>query len=636
MTARPRVVRSERTHILTIGLEDYYHGATFNRLIPRGHWHRFETRIERSLHATLDLLDEFDVRATFFALGWVAEAVPELIREVIERGHDIASKGYYHRHIREFSRGEFREDLLRAQEAIERASGRRVRGYRVAQRWLTPADFWALQVLTEQGYEYDSSLRPIFRVYAAQPWRRFVHQHQTAGRAIWEFPISTTNVLGFDIPIAGANYFRQFPHTLVQAAVARWDRTYRRPFVMYFHVWELDPEQPRINAAPFYARIRQYRNLEKMSWILRFYFERYRFTSIEDHLGLLPEPADVPATVRTSGGTLVEEPSEEEAYDEEPVAVRADTPPPRRALRIPAPSGGGVARVPLPTGPRTPISIVVPCYNEELILPYLANTLQSVEVALSRRYDVRFVLVDDGSADGTWDSMQRIFGSRPNFALVRHPRNLGVAGGVMSGIRAAGTEIVCSIDCDCTYDPHELERMVPLLTPGVDLVTASPYHPKGKVLNVPGWRLFLSRGVTRMYRAVLHQKLYTYTACFRVYRRSAVVGMELERTGFIGIAELLGRLDLAGSRIQEYPATLAVRVIGQSKMRILRTIAGHIVLLFGLLRLRLTGAPQPAAVSTPNGAKPECSTGATEVGDAATSDSRSAILTAPSPAARSE
>lgn len=206
----------------------------------------------------------------------------------------------------------------------------------------------------------------------------------------------------------------------------------------------------------------------------------------------------------------------------------------------------------------------------------------------------------------------------------------------MSGIRAAGTEIVCSIDCDCTYDPHELERMVPLLTPGVDLVTASPYHPKGKVLNVPGWRLFLSRGVTRMYRAVLHQKLYTYTACFRVYRRSAVVGMELERTGFIGIAELLGRLDLAGSRIQEYPATLAVRVIGQSKMRILRTIAGHIVLLFGLLRLRLTGAPQPAAVSTPNGAKPECSTGATEVGDAATSDSRSAILTAPSPAARSE
>jgi polysaccharide deacetylase family protein (PEP-CTERM system associated) len=584
----PRV--SDRTHVVTIGLEDYYHGATFNRLIPRAHWHRFETRVERSARTTLDLLDEFGVKATFFALGWVADTVPELMREVVERGHDIASKGYYHRHIKEFSREEFREDLIRAQEAIERACGRRVQGYRVAQRWLTPGDFWALQVLAEQGYAYDSSMRPIFRRYAAQPWRRFVHQHQTTGGFIWEVPVSTTNILGLDIPIAGANYFRQFPASLVRRGVDRWDRTYRQPYVMYFHVWELDPAQPRISAAPFYAQIRQYRNLDQMAQILRYYFERYRFTSIEDYLGLAVVPASAPRV------HVAERP-----------ALRRTTPIP---IRGSAAGGRGIRidRTGLPAvADRTPISIVIPCYNEELILPYLANTLETVEQRMGELYDVRFVLIDDASTDGTWASMERLFGANPNFTLVRHPRNVGVAGGVMTGIRAATTEIVCSIDCDCTYDPLELANMVPLLAPGIDLVTASPYHPDGHVLNVPEWRLFLSRGVTQLYRMVLHQKLYTYTACFRVYRRSAVADVKLERTGFIGVTELLGRLDLAGSQIAEYPATLAVRVIGRSKMRIPRVIFGHLVLLTELILMRMrshntrpaAGAPAIAAAPVP-------------------------------------
>lgn len=575
---------SDRTHIVTVGLEDYYHGATFNRLIPRGHWHRFETRVERSARTVLDLLEEYGVRATFFTLGWVADTVPELIREVVERGHDIASKGYFHRHIKEFSREEFRDDLIRAQEAIERACGRRVHGYRVAQRWLAPADFWALQVLAEQGYDYDSSVRPIFRAYAAQPWRRFVHQHQTSGGFIWEVPVSTTNVFGLDVPIAGANYFRQFPRALVRREVERWDRTYRQPFVMYFHVWELDPAQPRISAAPFYARIRQYRNLDQMPQILRYYFERYRFTSIENYLGLAPALAVAP---RSEGRPRIALPRTT------PVPVRIATSISRSSAfaGTQVASGGG--------GQRIPVSIVIPCYNEEIILPYLANTLQTVQERLGADYDMRFVLVDDASTDGTWASMERFFGGNPDFVLVRHPRNLGVAGGVMTGIRAATTEIVCSIDCDCTYDPLELANMVPMLAPGIDLVTASPYHADGHVLNVPGWRLFLSRGVTQLYRLVLHQKLRTYTACFRVYRRSAVVNVELDRTGFIGVTELLGRLDLSGSRIVEYPTTLAVRVIGRSKMRIPRVILGHLVLLTELAWLRLTSRGGPPAARPP-------------------------------------
>jgi hypothetical protein len=143
------------------------------------------------------------------------------------------------------------------------------------------------------------------------------------------------------------------------------------------------------------------------------------------------------------------------------------------------------------------------------------------------------------------------------------------------------------MDCDCTYDPHELGRMIPLLAEGVDVVTASPYHPQGQVKNVPQWRLFLSRSLSRLYRLVLRQKLYTYTSCFRVYRRDAALGVTVERGGFFGVTEMLGRLDLAGRRIVEFPTTLEARMLGRSKMKILKTIAGHLSLLTQLVRLRL-------------------------------------------------
>jgi hypothetical protein len=130
--------------------------------------------------------------------------------------------------------------------------------------------------------------------------------------------------------------------------------------------------------------------------------------------------------------------------------------------------------------------------------------------------------------------------------------------------------------------------MLPLFQDGVDLVTASPYHPRGAVLNVPGWRLFLSKGLSRLYRVVLRQDLATFTSCFRVYRRSAILGLQLEQHGFLGIAEMLGALSMSGSRIVECPAVLEVRLLGRSKMKILRTILGHLRLLarFSSLRLR--------------------------------------------------
>lgn len=232
------------------------------------------------------------------------------------------------------------------------------------------------------------------------------------------------------------------------------------------------------------------------------------------------------------------------------------------------------------------ITIIVPCFNEESALPSLRDNLSSVWKLLGRKYELHLILADDGSTDGTWRVMCELFGREPNCILIRHPQNLGVAATILTGIRRAKTEIVCSIDCDCTYDPHELEMLVPMLTSGVDLVTGSPYHPLGKVRYVPGWRLVLSKTASTLYRRLLSQKLYTYTSCFRVYRRSAILRLDLRRNGFLGIAELIAKLDLQGSVIVECPTSLMARVQGASKMNTARVLVGHLYLLCQLLVLR--------------------------------------------------
>jgi polysaccharide deacetylase family protein (PEP-CTERM system associated) len=564
-----------KRHLLTAALEDYFQVGAFNQLIQRGQWYRFETRLERNTLKTLQLLERFGVKATFFVLGWVADRYPELVRRVAEAGHEVASKGYYHRSIRQMTPGEFREDLARTREALQRAGKTRVLGYRVAHEWLLPSDLWALDVLAEEGYAYDSSIAPILRTFSHEPWRRFLHRHEHGPRHLWEFPISSARFLGLSIPIAGGNWARQLPHTILKRLVARWDRKFSAPLVMYFHVWELDPEQPQLNTGSWLTRIRHYRNLDKMEWVLEDYLKKYQFTRMADYLGLSTAletpPAAMPAEIR-----LDVSPS--------PAAPPAPLPPPAE-----------------PTG-KVPVSVVIPCYNEELILPYLANTLRSVHAALAERYDLHLIFVDDGSQDGTWDALGKVFGAWPQCTLVRHDVNRGVAAAILTGIRKAATEIVCSIDCDCTYDPHELAKMIPLLGDGVDLVTASPYHPQGEVRNVPGWRLFLSRGSSFLYRRVLRQKLYTYTSCFRVYRRSAAASLQIKETGYLGIAEILGKLDLQGSKVVEYPATLEVRMLGRSKMKVLRTIAGHLKLLTRLAWQRLFARPPqplPPAVGEP-------------------------------------
>ncbi|MBA2735655.1 MAG: glycosyltransferase [Pyrinomonadaceae bacterium] len=537
-----------KKHLLTVLVEDYFHVGAFENLIQQRNWSNFEPRYERNTLKTLDLLDEFDTKATFFVLGWIGEQNPRLVREIVSRGHEVASRGFYHRSLKNLTNEEFREDLRKTNRILEDASGQKIIGYRSAEKLHYEKDSWIFNVLAEEGFVYDASFLPTQKDTKA---KRFAHQIHNDGKAVWEFPYSTRNLgLGL-LPISGGNYFRQFPYTLMRKAVKDWTNRYEEPFVFYFHVWELDPEQPRINAASSYNRIRHYRKLDKMEWILRENLSLYNFVDAAEFLALKDE-------LRITNYELQNEKS---------------------IIEVQKPK----------TSDQKPISIIIPCYNEEAALPYLANTLRSVSTELSGNYKPEFIFVDDCSRDATFEKLNELFGQKENVKIVRHETNKGVAAGIMTGLQEAKTEIVCSMDCDCTYDPHELVRMLPLLTENVDLVTASPYHKAGGVRNVPEWRLFLSKGASFLYRRVLRSKLDTYTSCFRVYRRSSVIDLPIEEKGFLGVAEMLGRLDLQGGKIIEFPTVLEVRLFGFSKMKTARTIFGHLKLLSKLSNLRFFG-----------------------------------------------
>lgn len=565
-------------HVVTVAVEDYFQTSAFDGLIPPSRWGRFEPRLERNTQRALALLDEHGVRGTFIALGWIAEELPELIGEIARRGHEVACGGYLPRPIETLSPEVLREDLQRSREALERAAGQEVIGHRIARGHLGAEHRWALDVLAEEGFAWDSSFAPAVGSLPREPWRRAVHPHRQGDQLLWEVPLSPWSLSGWHPGSAGGSPLRLGPQGLMKRRLRRRDAPGNDPFDLRFRVWELDPDLPRISAASRLARARVYRGLEGMPALLDGYLGEFPFCGIGDYLGL--SRRDLSATEAGAPG---------------PRLLRMRDPQPVAATRSPqaAPAQGDPV---IPRG-RPPVTIVVPFFNEEESLAYFDRTLALVIRELKIRYEPRFVLVDDGSSDATFEALGARFGHRPECKIIRHDKNRGVAAAILTGIRAADTEIVCSMDCDCTYDPRHLLLMIPLLTPGVDLVTASPYHPEGAVANVPEWRLLLSRTLSRLYSAALGDDIHTWTSCFRVYRRRSVADISLENEGFLGVAETLIKVLEAGGRVVESPATLESRLFGESKMKIAGTIADHLGLL-ARVAARSSGG-RPAAPPPP-------------------------------------
>ncbi|HEY6200456.1 MAG TPA: XrtA system polysaccharide deacetylase [Candidatus Binatia bacterium] len=268
---------------LSVDVEDYYHVSAFESVVRLEDWGSRESRVERNTYRVLDLFDEYQVKGTFFVLGWVAERNPALVRVISQRGHEIASHGYAHELIYRQTPEQFRAETRRAKRAVEDVTGEPVLGYRAASYSITDKSFWALDILAEEGFAYDSSIFPIRHDrYGIPHHTRFFHfLNETGHQRIAEVPLSTVRFAGINFPIAGGGYFRVLPYFLTHLALRYLNRQEGEPGVFYFHPWEIDPDQPRISAG-WLSRFRHYTNLRRMEAKLQKLLSNFSFAPIRE------------------------------------------------------------------------------------------------------------------------------------------------------------------------------------------------------------------------------------------------------------------------------------------------------------------------------------------------------------------
>lgn len=284
---------------MTVDVEDYFHVAALATAIDRRDWGRWESRVERNTRRLLDIFAEHGLQATFFVLGWVAERHPQLVREIAAAGHEIASHGYSHQLVYRQRPEEFRQETQRAKALLEDQLQQPVLGYRAASYSITRQSLWALDILAELGFVWDSSIFPVRHDrYGIPGTPRWPHRLQTpAGHTLIEFPLSTWQLGQYRLPIAGGGYFRLYPYGLTRAGLASINRRAQRPFIFYLHPWEIDPEQPRVKAG-LLSTFRHYNNLAKCEGRLRRLLDDFAFTTVGrvlEALELLPPAARTPA-----------------------------------------------------------------------------------------------------------------------------------------------------------------------------------------------------------------------------------------------------------------------------------------------------------------------------------------------------
>jgi polysaccharide deacetylase family protein (PEP-CTERM system associated) len=276
---------------LTVDVEDYFHASAFAGLVPCEGWDRQPSRVEQNTKKVLDLLAEFRLRGTFFILGWVARRYPSLVRQIQDAGHDLGCHSHAHRLIYTLSPKEFRDDTRQATAAIEDAAGAAVQAYRAPAFSITSRSLWALEILLELGFKVDSSIFPtrnhLYGIVNA-PHRPFRIRIQ--GSELMEFPLPALKLGRWGMPVTGGVYLRLFPYGLQYLALKRMEGR-AEPIVLYFHPWELDPEQPRL-ARAWGPRFYHYARLDRTEQRLRRLFNTFSF-------GMLSESCSAASTVYT-------------------------------------------------------------------------------------------------------------------------------------------------------------------------------------------------------------------------------------------------------------------------------------------------------------------------------------------------
>ncbi len=257
-------MKSDITNALTIDVEDYFQVSAFARHIPRDAWDNLPCRVEHNITRIMELLDQEQAKATFFTLGWIAERYPQLVQHIVANGHELASHGYAHLRATEQSHDEFREDVVRSKKLLEDISGVVVKGYRAPSFSIGTSNLWTLDVLSEAGYEYSSSIYPIKHDHYGMPDAPRFSFRPREGKRLLEFPVTTVNIFGRNWPTGGGGYFRLLPYSLSRWMMQRVNAKDKQPCIFYFHPWEIDAEQPRQSGISLKTRFRHYVNLKRM------------------------------------------------------------------------------------------------------------------------------------------------------------------------------------------------------------------------------------------------------------------------------------------------------------------------------------------------------------------------------------
>ena len=273
---------------LSVDVEDYYHVSAFSNVIKKHEWSNYESRVYENTMELLDLFDDAKVKSTFFVLGMVAEKHPNIIREIVNRNHEVACHGYSHDMITKQSPSLFREESIKAKKILEEQAQTEVIGYRAASFSITNKSLWALDVLSELGFKYDSSVFPVRHDRYGIPDAPYEpYKIDTGnGKSIVEFPMTIKKLVNINIPIGGGGYFRIYPYFITKLLLKIINEKENRPFVFYLHPWEIDPKQPRI-AASLFSTFRHYTNLHKCKSRLISLVDDFSFTSIRDTLSHL-------------------------------------------------------------------------------------------------------------------------------------------------------------------------------------------------------------------------------------------------------------------------------------------------------------------------------------------------------------
>lgn len=280
------------SNTLSVDVEDYFQTEAMSAIAPRDSWCAFPSRVEANTRTLFELFAKYDARATFFFLGWTAERYPRLVREAQELGHEVACHSYWHRPVFRLSPAEFREDTWRAKQVIEDAAGGAVTGYRAPCFSINHSVGWAYDILQELGFQYDSSLNPVRHAFYGNHKGNRAPYRIAAG--LHELPIATWQVLGQNLPVGGGAYLRILPYWLVSSGVSSINRKESRPAILYVHPWEIDEEQPRLQASVI-SRARQYTGLSQMKRKLERLLRQFKF-------GTVYETVYLPLVSQNDGG----------------------------------------------------------------------------------------------------------------------------------------------------------------------------------------------------------------------------------------------------------------------------------------------------------------------------------------------